>query len=223
MTDELDGLAAPNAPPPASEFPPGATASPDGWRKDKAGRDFITIPGRRGPLYRRGEETIRDRLERDSRPKDEKPKPGGKRRRPKLPDTPDKPRNEDLRELEAALAEAFRSPSMIAGLAGDLYLANHFAMWGPRLARNLVVTSEHNPWLRRQLETMASGGAVSMTVITLIGLAGAVLCYTAPPIIYLFNLPAPDMARQMFSIPERRNGTIPQGPAAEVPAAPTAA
>ncbi len=222
MTDELDGLAAPGAPSPAPEFPPGATVSPDGWRKDKAGRDFVTIPGRRGPLYRRGEETVAERLERDRRPKDDKPK-GKAKRRPQLPETPDKPRNEDLRELEAALAEAFRSPSMIAGLAGDLYLANHFSVWGPRLARNLVVTSEHNPWLRRQLEQMASGGQVSMTVITMIGLAGAVLCYTAPPIIYLFNLPAPDMARAMFSIPERRNGSIPPAPAAEASAAPAAA
>lgn len=215
MSDELEQLDA-TAPPPR----PAASPADDGWKVDKSGRQYITLPHRRGPLYRRGQETVNDRIERDQRPADEKP---GKGRKPrKKPPMPDAPADGDLRAVEQALAEALRSPAMIAGLAGDVYLANHFTQWGPRLARNLVVTAEHNPWMRRQLEQMASGGAATMAIMSTVGLAGGVLCYLAPPIIYIFNLPAPEMARVMFQIPERRNGAAPQT-AAAAPAAPQAA
>ncbi len=206
MTGDPEEVGAPEAPP-AAPSPPA-----DGWRRDKTGREFITVPGRRGPLYRRGEETIQERLDRDKRPKDEKPK--GKGKKPKQPDAP---KDADLKGIEAALAEALRSPAMIAGLAGDVYLANHFTVWGPRLARNLVVAAENNPWLRRRLEQMASGGAAAMTVMTLIGLAGGIVAYVGPPIIYMFNLPAPEMARVMFQIPERGNGRAAATPPTEPP------
>jgi hypothetical protein len=209
MTDEpLEDVGAPEpAPPPPPE--------PEGWKRDKAGKEYISIPGRRGVIRRRGEETISEALERDQRPKDDKPA-GKKKRTIKQPDAP---KDVDLKGLEQALAEAFRSPAMIAGLAGDVYLANHFTVWGPRLARNLVVSAEHNPWLRRHLETMAGGGSAAVGMISLIGLAGGVLAYAAPPLIYVFNLPAPAMAREMFDIPERRNGrpeTAPGSPLSAV-------
>lgn len=206
---ELEELGAPSPQPP----PPPANTAGEGWRKDKQGRDYITLPGRRGPLYRRGDETVQERVERDKRPPDEKPKGKGRKKPPQQAP----PQDVDLKAIEAALAEALRSPAMIAGLAGDVYLANHFTMWGPRLARNLVVSAEHNPWLRRQLETIATGGNTAVAMMSLLGLAGGVLAYVAPPIIYMFNLPAPAMAREMFQIPERRNGTGPPAAAAPVP------
>ena len=216
--NELEEIGAPGtgaigraegAPKPPPEQPP------EGWRRDAAGREFITIPGRRGPLYRRGEESISERVDRANRPKDEKPTGKGKRKQP--PKQPP-PKDVDLKGIELALTEALRSPAMIAGLAGDVWLANHFATQAPRLARNLVVAAENNPWLRRQLEQMATGGAAAVTIISLIGLAGGILAYAAPPIIYLFNLPAPEMARLMFDIPPPRNGR-PAPPPAEPAAA----
>lgn len=211
----------PAAPSPTADAPPAA-----GWKRDKAGREYLTVPGRRGPLYRRGEETISERLERDQRPKDPKPKAKASKGKAskgkaKQPPQPPAPADTDLRSIEQALGEVFQSPAMFAGLVGDVWLANHFRINGPRLARNFVVASEHNPWLRRQLETMASGGAPAMAVMTMIGLAGGIAAYAAPPLIYIFNLPAPEMARVMFDIPERRNGTAP--PPAEAAAAPQAA
>ena len=204
-------------PEPAPEPPP---EPPNAWRTDAAGRQFVTLPGRRGPLYRRGEETIQERLDRANRPPDEKP---GKGRKRKPPPTPDPPKDVDLKGLEAALAEALRSPAMIAGLAGDVYLASHFTVWGPRLARNLVVSAEHNPWLRRQLEQMAGGGTAAVAVMSLIGLAGGVIAYAGIPIVYLFNIPVPATAREMFQIPQRSpNGSAPP-PAPAAPAATPAA
>lgn len=209
--NELEETGPPAPPAPDPQAPPA------GWKKDAQGREYITIPGRRGPQYRRGQESIQERIDRAGRPADEKPKGKSKR---KPPGQPDAPKDADLKGLEAALTEALRSPAMIAGLAGDLYLADHFTVWGPRLARNLVVSAEHNPWLRCQLEQMAHGGTAAVAVMSLLGLAGGVIAYAGIPIVYLFNLPVPALAREMYGIPERSNGTAP--PPAAAAAAPAA-
>jgi hypothetical protein len=197
-------------PDPDPEPPP----PPVDWRRDKQGKQYVAAVGRKGIIYRRGEETIAEALERDKRPKDERPPKDRKRRGAGA--MPDKPRDIDLQAVELALVEALRSPAILAAGFGDAWLANHFTIQAPILARNLVVASEHNSWLRRQLETMAEGGTGAMAIITLLGLGGAFLAYAAPPVIHLFNLPAPEMARQLFAMPPRReredattNGTAP--------------
>lgn len=176
------------------------------WKVDKAGNQYIGAVGRKGVIRRRGDESIADALARDQRPKDKAPKAKATKTAP----IPDKPKDVDLRELEEALVGALRSPAMVAGLAGDEWLANHFTIQAPALARNLVVASESNPWLRRQLEGMAAGGNSAMMIVSLLGLAGAFAAYLAPPIIYLFNLPVPDRARAMFAIPARDPQPVPE-------------
>jgi len=96
---------------------------------------------------------------------------------------------------------------------GDEWAANHFTVQAPVLARNLVVASEHNPWLRRKLEELSTGGELAMKVITLLGVGGALFGYAIPPIIWWFNLPVPDKAREMFGIPPARIDDARRAPA----------
>jgi hypothetical protein len=187
---------------------PGAADAEPGWRRDKNGKEYITRPGKQGPFYRKGEETIADALLRGSKPRDERPK-----RKSKTAKKPPPPAKEDLRELEQILAEAFRSPAMICAGFGDEWAANHFTVQGPALARNLVVASEHNLWLRRKLESAASGGDMMMQLVTILGVAGALVGYAIPPIVYWANLPVPDKAREMFGIPDRREHAASPPPA----------
>jgi hypothetical protein len=50
-----------------------------------------------------------------------------------------------------------------------------------------------------------------MAVLSLIPLAGALLMYLAPPLVYFFNLPMSDRARNMLGgIPYRQNGARPE-------------
>lgn len=171
----------------------------DEWRTSKNGRHYIPAPGRKGNLYQVGDESLAAALERD-RDRDQRP-----RRKPKSAKKPPPPASKaDLGELEKLLADALRSPAMVCATFGDEWAAEHFTNNGPVLARNLVVASEHNPWLRRRLEAAASGGDMMMATITLVGVAGSFVGYMVPPMIYWMNLPVPDKAREMFGIPERR-------------------
>jgi hypothetical protein len=179
--------------------PAGAEQVDFGWLIDKNGKEYITRPGRPGPFYRKDGETIAEALDRGAKPRDERPK-----RKSKTAKKPPRPAKEDLRELEQILAEALRSPAVICAGFGDEWAANHFTNQGPALARNLVVASEHNPWLRKKLESAASGGDTMMQVVTMFGVGGALVGYAIPPIVYWANLPVPDKAREMFGIPPRR-------------------
>lgn len=179
-------------------------AAPDEWRIDKNGKQYTARKGRSGIVYRAGTESIAQALARDALPPEKKQAKPKKRPAPKPPDPP---RDVDLKQLERELAEALKSPAMIAAMAGDEWLANHFTTSGPFLARNLVVASEHNPWLRRKLEEMATGEDAMMKVITLMGVGGALVSYLAPPIVYIFNLPVPEKGREMFGIPPRRESS----------------
>lgn len=180
-------------PPPAS-----TNGAEDGWRLDRNGKQYIPRPGRRGNIYRQGEETPEQARERDARPRDERP------RKPKKPKKPEAPRKVDLRELEAALAEGFKAPGMACAMMGDEWAAQHFTMHGPVLARNLVRASEHNPWLRAKLEEAATGEEAMMKVISLAGVGVSCAVYIVPPVIYWLNLPVPERTRAMFGIPARR-------------------
>lgn len=224
---DLEELSGPQEPP---EEPPAAAAAPatDGngrpteWKPDKQGREYITLPNRRGPLYRRGDETIEERIARDGRPKDEKPT--GRKSKTKPPKIAP-PRDLDLRAIEAELAKAFASPAFIAGMAGDVFLAKHFTDWGPNLARSLVVTSESVPALRRQLEQIAAGGSVANQLMVTVGLAATFGVYIGVPIVYAFDVDVPFL-RAMFHIPHRKaaeNGAAAQGADAAGAAAPQAA
>jgi hypothetical protein len=174
----------------------------DGWRRDSRGREYIPRPGSsgrgHGVLWRRGDETIEEATVRASRPRDERPR---KTKRPPMPDAPKKP---DLKELEHTIAEALKSPAIICATFGDEFGANHFATSGPYLARNLVVASDHNPWLRKKLEEAAVGQDAMMIMISAVGVGGALFAYAVPPIIWWFNLPVSDKAREMFGIPAQR-------------------
>lgn len=194
--------------PVAGGAPPG-----DEWLTDKRGRPYVRARGRQGTVYRVGDETIAEALERDAKPRDQRP------RKSKTAKKPPPPTKADLKELELVLAEALRSPAMICATFGDGWAADHFTNQGPVLARNLVVASEHNPWLRRKLETAASGGDMMMQLITMVGIAGALIGYAIPPVIYWFNLPVPDQARSMFGIPERREDDGVSAPPQAFPAA----
>ncbi|HEX6461131.1 MAG TPA: hypothetical protein VF032_19600 [Thermoleophilaceae bacterium] len=180
---------------------PAAESGAAGWQRDGRGREYVKHPGGKGTLWRQGDETIEEALARDAEqaPKDRRP-----RRKSKTPKKPPAPRRVDLKELEAAIAEALQAPAMVCGMFGEEWAANHFTAQGPYLARNLILASEHNPWLRAKLEEWATGEAAAMKLMSLVGVTGALIGYAVPPIVYFANLPVPDKAREMFNIPDRR-------------------
>jgi hypothetical protein len=204
-------LEEPVAPPPPPPEPPEA------WQVDKQGREYVKRKdGRPGIIVRQGEETIEQARERDAAgPKDRRP-----RRKTKTPKMPEPPKQLDLKALEAALTEALKTPALACAMVGDQWAADHFTQTGPYLARNLILASEHNPWLRRKLEEMATGGDAMMTVISLVPVIGGLMLYFVPPVIYWFNLPVPDQTRQRFGIPPRKEQTPAYAAAAQPESAP---
>jgi hypothetical protein len=207
--DMVEPVAPPTSPPPPS--PNGA-----GWQHNADGRQYVTRErprGQRGQMrriYRVGDETPQEALDRDEKAGG-KATPGGKangdkrpRRRTKRPKMPDPPRQVDMKALEVTFAEAFKAPGLVCASFGDEWAAEHFATSGPYLARNLVLASEHNPWLRAKLEEAATGQDAMMKIVSLVGVGGAMFTYIVPPIIYWFNLPAPAKTREMFGIPDRK-------------------
>lgn len=196
---EIDALA---------DTPPATEPVTPGWKTDTAGRQFINKPSGRGMIYRRGEETIDEALQRDAQGPDPKPP---KRKKPKKPPPP---KGVDLQALEETIAEALKSPASIAGMFGDEWLVDHFIDKGPLLARNLVKASETNPWLRRKLEEIATGGDMAVQFLTVLSLAGAVVMYAAPPVLYLTNARLSPQARFMLGVPERRRPEPPAPPPA---------
>lgn len=184
----------------ADEQPP--SLSFDGWQRDKSNREYIKAVGRRGIIFRQGEETVAQALERDQQPK---PQGRPQRKGANKPKTPPAPQKVDLKELEEMLANALKAPAMPAAAFGDEWAAEHFTNMGPFLARNLVLASETNPWLRRKLENAATGGDLMMQVVSLVGLGGACAMYIAPPLVWWLNLPIPEKGREMLGVPERRS------------------
>ena len=179
---------------------PAPTPPTEEWSVTKDGRQYVgRRDGRSGIIYRQGNETIAEARERDSTPRDKRP-----RRKPKTPKMPASPRKVDLKELEQTLAEALKAPAMLCATFGDEWGAEHFQRAGPYLARNLILASEHNPWLRTKLEETATGQDAMMMVVSLIGVGGALFVYAVPPLIYFLNLPAPRKTRELFGIPDRR-------------------
>jgi hypothetical protein len=198
VADELlEPVAPPNGDLPTPEPPPAS----DTWRKDKQEREYIPRPkGKSGIIYRRDGETVEQAIERDAKgPAEKRP-----RRKSKPPKMPEAPKKVDLKELEHVLTEALKQPAMICAMRNDQWGADHFTATAPYLARNLIVASEYNPWLRAKLEEAAVGQDAMMRIVGLVPVAGALFLYVVPPIVYWFNLPVAEATRARFGIPPRR-------------------
>jgi hypothetical protein len=223
MTDQLDTEPV-DAPAASNGKPTDAQLAAEGWAKDKRGRWYVPKPAGGGAVFRRDEETVEQALQRDAEPKrDQRPRRKPKSKRPGP--MPDAPTGVDLKQLEALLAEALSAPAMPCAMFGDKWAADHFTTQAPYLARNLVLASEHNPWLRRKLEGMATGQDAAAKALAMLGVTGALFAYAIPPIIWWFNPPVPDQARAMFGVPAREpKPTPPPAPYAQASeAAPPAA
>jgi hypothetical protein len=182
----------------------GKPAAEADWLTDGRGRLYVKRTEGAGVVFRRGEESIAEALARDSaEPRDKRPRSrSAKSKRPKMPPAPSKV---DLKQLEHVLSEALQAPAMPCAMFGDEWAANHFTQQGPYLARNLIAASEHNPWLRRKLEDAATGQDAAVKLISVVGIAGALFGYAVPPVVWWFNLPVPDKAREMFGVPPARD------------------
>jgi hypothetical protein len=201
--------------------PPPPIIGDDGieqWRDSARGYQFVTARGRPGLIRRRGDETVEQARARDetehkvpkappeptSGPEPESKPKRGRPPKTKMPPLPPASAKIDLKELEKTLAEALKAPGMLCASFGDEWAANHFANAGPYLARNLILASQHNPWLRAKLEEAATGQDAMMKIVSLVGVGGALVTYMVPPVIWWLNLPVPDKTRELFGIPERR-------------------
>ena len=209
-----------------AEVPPGPTsggddrggagkdagAAPAGWQKDGRGRMYVKPPGGGNVVFRRDEETVEQALERASRPDADKPP---KPRKKKLPKS--ETNEADLKTVEAALAQVFMAPGQVAGaLLRDQWLLLHFQARGPELARALTNAAEHNPWLRKKLLELASGGAAAMQLQAIVLLALAAAGYAVPPLAYLLGWdisPVIQMAVLGGPIPGRPRPSPAQQPA----------
>lgn len=174
-----------------------------GWRQTKNGKDYVPRPGGEGGIiYRRGEETVEQALDRDARqPKKKSPKAsGGKARKPIAPT------EIDLRQLERAIEEMLATPGALLAMRGDVWGAQHFERQAPVLARNLVVCAEHNPALRAKLVALMVGEGPLVNVLLYGHLAAAALAYLIPPIVHYLNPPvfpaAKAIVRERFHIPD---------------------
>ena len=192
------------------------------WQVARNGKQYVPKgPAQRGVIYRQGDETIAQARDRNAAATagDRRPK-----RKSKAPKMPPAPRQIDLKEIEATLADALKSPALICATFGDEWASDHFTTTGPYLARNLIMASEHNPWLRKKLEDAAQGQDAMVKVMAMVSVGGAVFMYAVPPIIWWFNLPAPKKTRELFGIPERRqHEREPEYAADQVPEAPETA
>jgi hypothetical protein len=111
---------------------------------------------------------------------------------------------------------------------GDEWAAQHFTTQAPLVARNLVMCSQHNPWLREKLVAAMAGEGPLMNVMMFASLGAAVFSYVVPPIIYYLNPPflperGVEMMRMRYAMPERHQGdedaAVPEAPLAAPPAA----
>jgi len=181
------------------------------WLTSKDGRAYIARGGgRKGVIYRQGDETPIQARERDASP----PRP--RKKSPKLK-KPDAPRDAELKELERILTEALKQPALIMAGFGDEWPAEHILASAPAVSRNLVVASEHNPWLRRRLEDAASGQDAALAVLTLIPLLGSIGFYIVPLLIYYGLLNAGERTRKMLGDIPHRNGRPPDYAATQSP------
>lgn len=194
------------------------------WRKDRNGNEYVPRREGRGRVMRQGQESVEEAHARDAGPR---PTARPKRPKKKLPDPPKKI---ELKLLEEELANALKAPGAVCMAIGEEWPAEHFIENAKPLARNLVLAADHNPWLLRQLEEIATGQQAMGKIISLFAVSGALFMYAVPPAIYFLNLSVPDSARAMLGrngqpIPHRkpRPDVFPPPQAAPPPAQPVAA
>jgi hypothetical protein len=170
-------------PPPIASEPAHGDAGAAGWEKDGRGRYYVKPPEGGNVVFRRGEETVAEALERAARPdKDKKPPP--KPRKKAMP----KREAVDLKAIEEAIGQVFAAPGQVAGMMlQDEWIMAHFMVRGPELARALCNASEHNPWLRKKLIEISTGGAAAMQLQAFVMLAIASASYAIPPAAYLLG------------------------------------
>jgi len=97
--------------------------------------------------------------------------------------------------LERELAELLTFPAGPALMAGDQFCAQHFAVQGPMLARQLVIYSESHAATYDTLVWLARQGS-------LLVIATAVVGYLLPPAIH-HGLPAPSGLRQHYGMEQK--------------------
>lgn len=164
--------------------PPPAGGGPLSWEYDGRKRAFLRPPGGGNVVFRRGDETPEEALDRASRPDSDKKPP-----KPRAKKLPKQQTNEqDLKTLEVAIAQVLMAPGQVAGaLLQDEWLLLHFQARSPELARALINAAEQNPWLRKKLLELASGGAAAMQLQAIVILALATGAYAVPPLAYLLG------------------------------------
>ena len=191
-----------------------------GWKLDGQGRWSVPARGKRGNVYRRGNETPDEAHARAELEASKDRPPKGKRDKVPTGAKPPAPTQVSLKDLEFVLAEGLKSPAMLCAMVGDEWPAEHFTRHGPVLARNLVKASETNPWLREKLEAATRGEDWLFKFMGAAGVAGALMLYAAPPAIYYLNPKfIPREADQMLGIPQRKGEPDPNRRHAD-PAAP---
>lgn len=181
--------------------PPVEDSIPEGWKRDKKGRLYVGARGRAGVIYRQGDESIEDAIDRDQRSRENGHPPKSKPKTQKAP----APTRKTSKELEAALTETLQAPAMIAGLRGDEWVANHLYQEAPVLARNLVAAAEHNPKMRERLEQIAGGETAFGQFVMQMMIANALVAYALPPLVYYLGdrLPGGARMRESFHVPEK--------------------
>lgn len=186
--------------PPAPPADNGAAGEEWQWSKDRSFQYVGRTTGKPGIIRRQGDESIEEARARDAAGTEKRPR-RQKRDKPKLAEPP---KRLDSRELEASLTMALKAPGALAmTLAQDEWLPEHFNLTAPALSRQVILASEHNPWLRRRIEEAATGQDAMWAVISLIGMGTAIFSYAVPPIVYLFNLPVPPSARARWGMPDK--------------------
>lgn len=173
--------------------------SAEGWRQDKKGRWFIGAKGRAGVIYRKGDESVDEAIQRDQDARESGRPPKSKPKTEKAP----APTRKTSKELELALTESLQAPAMLAGLHGDEWVANHLYVEAPTLARNLVAAAEHNPKFRTRLEAIAGGETAFGQFILQIAVANALVAYALPPVLYYLGDRAPARMRETFQVPPK--------------------
>lgn len=209
--------------PPGPPADPGNGAIPaEEWQRSKDGRfEYVSrTSGKPGIIRRQGKETIDEARARDTATTEKRPR----RQKVRPPKMGEAPKALDSKELEASLTMALKAPGALAmTLAKDDWLPEHFNVTAPALSRQVILASEHNPWLRRRIEEAATGQDAMWAVISLIGMGTALFAYAVPPVVYLFNLPVPPSARARWGMPDKPMppyaASAPQPPPAEEPIA----
>jgi hypothetical protein len=181
---------------------PVESAESQGWKLDKRQRYYTSAgpAGRAGVIYRDGDESIQEAIDRDREARENGRPPKSK---PAKTTKAPAPTRKTAQELEKALTASLEAPAMLAGLHGDEWVASHIYREAPTLARNLVAAAEHNPKLWAKLESIAGGETAFGQMILQIAVANALVAYALPPMLFYLGDRAPQRLRDTFQVPPK--------------------